>query len=79
MHMISKKDLSNAEMDTLTKSTSPTIVISANGEVQTNEKAIVHVKELDIFLTYEGPRKTRHQFCRLESFAMETDIFTNGS
>ena len=32
MHMISKKDLSNAEMDTLTKSCSPTIVITANGE-----------------------------------------------
>ena len=31
MHMISKKDLSNAEMDTLTKSCSPTIVITANG------------------------------------------------
>ena len=29
MHMISKKDLSNAEMDTLTKSFSPTIVITA--------------------------------------------------
>ena len=37
MHMISKKDLSNAEMDTLTKSCSPTIVITANGEVQTHE------------------------------------------
>ena len=51
MHMISKKDLSNAEMDTLTKSRSPTIVITANGEVQTHEEAIVYVKELDIFLT----------------------------
>ena len=51
MHMISKKDLSDAEMDTLTKSCSPTIVITANGEVQTHEEAIVHVKELDIFLT----------------------------
>ena len=38
-------------MDTLTKSCSPTIVITANGEVQTHEEAIVHVKELDIFLT----------------------------
>ena len=28
MHMISKKDLSEAEMDTLTKSCSPTIVIN---------------------------------------------------
>ena len=51
MHMISKKDLSKAEMDTLTKSCCPTIVITANGEVQTHEEAIVYVKELDIFLT----------------------------
>ena len=51
MHMISKKDLSEAEMDTLTKSCSPTTVITANGEVQTQEEAIVYVKELDMFLT----------------------------
>ena len=50
MHMISKKDLSDAEMDTLTKSCSPAIVITANGEVQTLEEATVYVKELDIFL-----------------------------
>ena len=51
MHMISKKDLNDAEMDTLTKSCSPTIVITANGEVQTHEEATVYVKELDMFLT----------------------------
>ena len=51
MHMISKKDLSEAEMDTLTKSCSPTIVITANGEVQTHEEATVYVRELDLFLT----------------------------
>ena len=45
MHMISKKDVSDAEMDTLTKSCSPTTVINANGEVQTHEEATVHVKE----------------------------------
>ena len=38
-------------MDTLTKSCSPTIVITANGEVQTHEEATVYVKQLDIFLT----------------------------
>ena len=38
-------------MDTLTKSCNPTIVITANGEVQTHEKAILYVKELDLFLT----------------------------
>ena len=51
MHMNSKKDLTDTEMDTLTRSCSLTIVITANGEVQTHEEAIVYVKELDIFLT----------------------------
>ena len=51
MHMISKKDLNDAEMNTLTKSCSPTIVITANGEVQTHEEATVYVKELEKFLT----------------------------
>ena len=50
MHMISKKDLSNFDMDTLTKSCSPTVVITANGEVQTHEEAVVYVKELDMLL-----------------------------
>ena len=51
MHMISKKDLNSAEMDTLTKSCSPTIVITANGEVQTHEEATVYVKECEKILT----------------------------
>ena len=42
MHMISKKDLNSAEMDTLTTSKSPTTVITANA---------VYVKELEKFLT----------------------------
>ena len=58
MHMISKKDLSNAEMETLTKSCSPTIVITASGEVQTHEEATVYVKELDIFLTMKVLQNT---------------------
>ena len=51
MHMSSEKDLSDAEMETMTKSYSPTVVITGSGEVQTHEEAIVYVKELDIFLT----------------------------
>ena len=35
----------------MTTSRSPTIVITANGEVQTHEEATVYVKELDVFLT----------------------------
>ena len=57
MHMISKKDMFDAAMDTLTKSCSPTIVITANGEVQTHEEATVYLKELGIFFDYESRRK----------------------
>ena len=52
MHMIRKKDLNSAEMDTLT-SCSPTIDITAREEVQTHEEATVYVKKLDIFLTMQ--------------------------
>ena len=51
MHMISKKDLNSAELETETPSRSPTTVTTANGEVQTKEEATVYVKELGIFLT----------------------------
>ena len=51
MHMISKKDLNAAELETLTTSRSPTTVLPANCEVQTHEEATVYVKELEIFLT----------------------------
>ena len=44
MHMISKNDLNFDEIDTLTKSFSPTIVITANGEVQTHEEATDYVR-----------------------------------
>ena len=41
---LSSSSSGSAEMDTLTKSCSPTIVITANGEVQTHEEATVCVK-----------------------------------
>ena len=44
MHMISKKDLNSSELETVTTSRSPTTVFTANGEVQTHEKATVYVK-----------------------------------
>ena len=47
MHMIGKKDLNSAELESLTTSRSPTTVITANGEVQTHEEATVFVKELE--------------------------------
>ena len=51
MHMISKKDLNSAELETVTTSRSSMTVITANGEVQTNEEGTVYVKELGVFLT----------------------------
>ena len=51
MHMISKKDLNSAELETVTTSRSPTTVITANGEVQMHEEATVYVNELGKFLT----------------------------
>ena len=51
MHMLSKKDLSLAELETLRKSRNPTTVATANGDVQTNEEARVHVHDLDLFVT----------------------------
>ena len=56
MHMISKKDLSDAEMDILTKSCSLTIVITANGEMQMHEDNSV-CQRIGYLLDYESPRK----------------------
>ena len=38
MHMLSTKDLSSEEMDTLKRSRYPTVDMTVNGEVQTFEK-----------------------------------------
>ena len=47
MHVVSKKDLNFAELETMTISRNPTTVMTANGEVQTREEATVYVKELE--------------------------------
>ena len=78
LHMISKKDLNDAEMDTLTKSCSPTIVKTANGEVQTHEEAIVYVKEFEKFLTMKVLENTP-AVLSLGKLCDETGISTNGS
>ena len=79
MHMISKKDLSDAEMDTFTKSCSPTIVITANGEVQTHEEATVYVKELNIFLNVKVLENTPAVLSLGKLCDEKTDIPVGGS
>ena len=51
MHMVSKKDLNSAELETMRISRNPTTVMTANGEAQTREEATVYVKKLDLFVT----------------------------
>ena len=48
--MVSKRDLHSAKLETMKISRYPTTVMTANGEVQTREKATVFVKELDLFV-----------------------------
>ena len=50
MHVVCKKDLNSAELETMRTSRSPTTVMTANGEVQTREEATVYVKQLDLFV-----------------------------
>ena len=50
VHMVSKKDLNSAELETMRTSKSPTMVMTANGEVRTTEEATVYVKQLDLFV-----------------------------
>ena len=49
MHMLSRKDLNSAELETVRVSKSPTTVVAANREVQTKEGSD-RVKELDLFV-----------------------------
>ena len=49
--MLSRQDLNSAELETVRVSKSWTTVVTASGEVQTNEEATVLVKALDLFVT----------------------------
>ena len=68
MHMVSKRDLNSAELETMRISNNPTTVMTANGEVQTREDATENVKELDFFVTVMFLENTP-QFSHLESSA----------
>ena len=59
MHMLSKRDESSGELDSLRKSRIPTTVITANGEVQTSVEAQVYVHDLALFVTVQILDDTR--------------------
>ena len=47
-HMVNKRDLNSAELETMRTSRSPTTVMTANAEVQTREEAAVLVKGIGL-------------------------------
>ena len=49
--MLRQKDLSLDELETLRRSRNSTVVVTANGEVQTNEEAQVYDHDLGLFVT----------------------------
>ena len=53
MHMMTKKEVSSLELDTLRRSRNSTVVLTANGEVHTHEEAQVFVHELNQFVTVQ--------------------------
>ena len=53
MHMMSKKESSSEQMDTLRRSRKPTVVLTASGEVHTHEEARVFVHDLHLFVTVQ--------------------------
>ena len=53
MHIPSKTDLSSDELETLRRSRSHTVVVTADGQVQTNEEAQVCVGDLGLFVTVQ--------------------------
>ena len=53
MHMLSKKDLSSDELKTMRRSRHPTVAVTANGEVQTNEEAQENVHDIGLFVTVQ--------------------------
>ena len=48
MHKVSKKDLEEAELETVRISNNPTTVMTANGEVLAKNEATENVRELDL-------------------------------
>ena len=50
MHVVSKRDLNSAELETMRTSKIPTMLMMANGDVQSREEATVRVKQFDLFV-----------------------------
>ena len=59
MHMLSKRDFRSEEMETLLRSRNPTVVVTAHGEVQTNEEAQITRRHACSSIAWKTVRRTR--------------------
>ena len=78
MHMSSKTDVGSAELETFRKSRNPATVVTANGEVQTNEEVhTVYVHDLELFVTVQILEDThevpvaRGKLCEANGYSYE--------
>ena len=78
MHMMSRKELSAGEMDTVKRSRGPTAVLTANGEVQTREEAQVFVHDRNLFVTMQFLEETL-VVLSLGKFCKDNGYSINGS
>ena len=77
MRRVSKRDLISAELETLRTLRSPTMVMTASGEVLAKEEATVYVKELDQFVTVM-PLEETPAVLPLRSFVEIMGVLTTG-
>ena len=77
MHVVSKKDPNEAELETVRISKNPIMVVTANGVVQTKEEATVYVRALDLFVTLMLLEK-HQQFSHWEHSAKTLGTVTIG-
>ena len=59
MHMLTRKDVNSAKLETVRTSRNPATVITANGEVQTNEEPTVYVHDLELSVAVQILGNTR--------------------
>ena len=80
VHMLSKKDLSSDEMDTLRRSRNPATVVTANGRSAKKKKTRRHkcMFTISICSSQCNCSMKRRQFHRLVSFVQNTDVHASG-
>ena len=78
MHMLSRKDLNSAELETARVSESQRHLLQLTAKRKTKEEATVYVKELDLFVTINILQKIHGPFFQSENSAKITGIPTIG-